>query len=138
MNTGTRTIIALVVATSCAAAVTVRGGREMAVAVTFSTAAMCIASAAIGFVLRRRWHFTLWCMWLVAVQAWVLGFASDMGSLASAPSELRCSDLMTLCSVVLLAGSLIVVRPCHQFGAGMRKMLAERPRIAHVEVGQLA
>jgi hypothetical protein len=139
MNTKQTVGIAALVAAACAVAAIVRGTVGMAAIVTMVLAAMCVASVLMGFVLRRFWHMTLWCVWLVAAQAWLLHITDcELISWANLRNGLQFCDLGTLCVLTMLASSVALVRPCHELGANLRRLLAAHPHSRGLEAGQLA
>lgn len=133
-----RILTPLLAAAVCVAYAVARGRLEMIIIIVQAVAAMCIASVLMGFVLRRRWQMTLWCMWLATFEGWLLLVTLDFDKgCAYVWNQLACCDLVTMCSLVLLAMSLVLVKPCHELGAWLRNLPAAHLRAADIGAGQL-
>jgi hypothetical protein len=118
--------ITLFVAAAYGAVVVAEGGLRASLMLAAALVAICVACILIGMTLRTRWHVTLAAVWMDIVLAWGTTFFSGV----ALPEVLHTYNLktsfgMSLAAVALLAVSLVLARPCHTLGAGLRHWVTE-------------
>jgi hypothetical protein len=116
-----KTVVAVIAAAACVNVAGAEDRPEMVLLLAKTIVAMGVAVFVAGIVTRARWQAILACVWLVVTAGWLVAAFDGIGArYVLEESNLHSCILMTMCSVVFLAASLVVVKPCVQFGARLR------------------
>ena len=114
-------VVAVIAAAACSIVAGAEDRSEMVLLLLKGIAAMGIVTFLIGLVTRADWRAILACAWLAIAMGWVMAAFDGIGArYLLEEGNLHCCILTTMCSVAFFAASMAMVKPCAQFGAGLR------------------